>query len=88
MLITGIIFTSRISFVFHLLSSALLSAYLSPCAPRAERVGAASEQALSIGEQNLHVVATVLHALALVLTGVALIIRGWPSGVLQRRQRG
>jgi len=61
--------------------------YLSPRAPRAEGVSAASEEALAIAEEHLDVIATILDALALILTGVDLVLRRGPRSVLQVRQR-
>lgn len=68
-------------------SLALWFAYLSPRAPRAERVRAASEQTFSIGKQHLDIIATILHALPLVLAGIGLVFRRWPRGVFEGRQR-
>lgn len=68
----------------------ILSKYLSPCAPRAESVSAASEETLAIAEEHLDVITTILDALALILTGVDLVLRRGPRSVLQvgeRRQR-
>lgn len=59
------------------------TAYLSPRAPRAERVRAASEQTFSIGKQYLDIIATIFHALPLVLAGIGLVFGRWPRGVFE-----
>lgn len=59
------------------------TAYLSPRAPRAERVRAASEQTFSIGKQHLDIIATIFHALPLVLAGIGLVFGRWPRGVFE-----